>query len=123
MCPPIDLQGVIIQNWLDLPFTLEKGDKICTLEFGESDKIVLCGNEKTENEMISMFQNYELQKEQVVAQNFMRTVLSAINCTSANSHSDFKTLEEKQLHITKLLGEANLGINALNLKKTGEPRL
>ena len=97
--------------------------KICTFEFGQSIKIVLCGNEKTGNEMISLFKNYEVQKEQVVAQNFMRTVLSAINCTSANSHSDLKNLEEKQLHITKLLGKANLGINALNLKKSGEPRL
>ena len=121
--PAIDLQGIVIQNWLDVPFTVEKGELICSFEFGESEKIVLCGNGKTEGEMITMFKTYEVNKEQIVAQNFMRTVLSAIGCTSASKQNDFNTLEEKQLHITALLGKSNLGVNALKLNSTGEPKL
>ena len=73
--------------------------------------------------MVSMFKTYEVNKEQIVAQNFMRTVLSAIGCTSASKQNDFNTLEEKQLHITALLGKSNLGVNALKLNSTGEPKL
>ena len=121
--PVIDLQGVVYQNWTDLELKIEKGEKILTLEFDQEDKTVLCGNPKTEGEMIRLFQNYEVKKETVEVQNFMRTILSALNCTAANVHSNFKTLEDKQLHISKLLGKANIGINALGVTKTGDPKL
>ena len=73
--------------------------------------------------MISMFKTYEVNREQIVAQNYMRTVLSGIGCTSANKENDFNNLEEKQLHITALLGKNNLGVHALKLNSTGEPKL
>ena len=55
--------------------------------------------------------------------NFMRTVLSAIMCTKANLDSNFDTLEQKQEHVTSLLQRGSLGLNALKLKSTGEPKL
>ena len=73
--------------------------------------------------MISMFKTFEVNREQIVAQNFMSTVLSAIGCTSASKENDVNTLEEKQVHITALLEKGNLRVNALRVDSTGEPKL
>ena len=37
----IDLQGIILKNWLDRPLTVEKGELLCTFEFGNSSEIIL----------------------------------------------------------------------------------
>ena len=73
--------------------------------------------------MRNIFKDFEVNREQVIAQNFMRTVLPAITCTQANQDNNFDTLESKQVHITSLLDSGNLGLNALRLDSTGEPKL
>ena len=93
LCAPnIDLQGIILQNWLDTPLTIETGELLCTFEFGDSSEKILCGNKKAEDDMRSIFKDFEVNREQVIAQNFMRTVLSAISCTPANKDNNFDTL-------------------------------
>ena len=85
--------------------------------------MILCGNKKAEDDMISIFKDFEVNREQVIAQNFMRTVLSAISCTPASRGNDLDTLEAKQVHITSLLERGSLGLNALRLDSSGEPKL
>ena len=53
--------------------------------------------------MISIFKDFEVNREQVIAQNVMRTVLSAVSCTPASRGNDFDILEAKQVHKTSLL--------------------
>lgn len=111
--PNIDLQGIILQNWTDTPEHIEAVQLLCSFEFGEEPEKILCGNKKSEIDLKDIFKNYEFNREELIAQNFMRTVISAITCTKANLISNFDTVEQKQKHITALLQKCNLGINAL----------
>ena len=65
--------------------------------------------------MKSIFRNYEFNREELMSQGFMRTIISALSCTKANLRSNFDTLEEKQRHITTLLHKGGLGVIALRI--------
>ena len=121
--PNIDIQGVTLQNWTDRPLHLEAGQLLYSIEFGEKPEKILCGNRKSEIEMKTIFKSYEFNREELMAQGFMRTIISALTCTRANLSSDFESLEQKQEHITTLLKKGNLGINVLRLNNQGAPQL
>ena len=95
LCSPnIDLQGIVLQNWLDTPLHVEAGQLLCSFQFGDEPEKILCGNRRAENDLKNIFKIFEVNKEELIAQNFMRTVLSAITCTKANLNSNFDTLEQ-----------------------------
>ena len=67
--------------------------------------------------MLDSFKNHSENKVLTSAENFLRTLLSAMNVSSA-----FKTenlsLEGRQVHISKLLTSANVSIH--NLRKNAK---
>ena len=65
--PNIDLQGVTIQNWTDVPLHIEAGQLLYSIEFGEEPKKILCGNKKSEIDMRTIFKNYEFNREELMA--------------------------------------------------------
>ena len=102
---------------------LSKGLKILTIAFDNCDNTVIVGNAKPELYMDKLFHNYSLGQDQVDTQNFTRLILSALNFIQGDIPRDLKSLPEKQKHITSLLEKSNIGINQLNLSKTGCSKL
>ena len=107
-CPNVDIQGITLQNWTDEPISFEAGQILYSIEFGERPEKVLVGNIKSEIYMKSIFKSYDFNREELMSQGFMRTIISAMSCTKANLRSNLNTLEEKQRHITTLLQKGGL---------------
>ena len=61
--------------------------------------------------------------KELMAQGFMRTILSALSCTKANLESNFDTPEQKERHITSLIQRGGLGVNVLKVTGKGAPIL
>ena len=91
-CPTLDINGITLQNWTDEPITYAAGQILYTIEVGEKPETILVGNIKSEVDMRSIFKDYFLDREELMAQGFMRTILSALNCTKANLESNFDTI-------------------------------
>ena len=102
---------------------LSKGLKILTIAFDNCDNTVIVGNAKPELYMDKLFHNYSLGRDCVDTQNFTRLILSALKFTQGDIPRDIKSLAEKQVHLSSLLEKTNIGINQLNLSKTGCPKL
>ena len=102
---------------------LSKGTKILIIAFNNCEKKVIVVNAKPELYMDKIFHNYSLGWDCVDTQNFTRLILSALNFTQGGIPRDRKSFAEKQEHISSLLEKSNIGINQLNLSKTGCPKL
>ena len=122
-CPTLDINGITLQNWTDEPITYAAGQILYSIEVGEEPETILVGNIKSEIDMRSIFKNYMLDREELMAQGFMRTILSALNCTKANLENNFDTLEQKERHITSLIQRGGLGVNVLKVTGKGAPIL
>ena len=122
-CPTLDINGITLQNWTDEPISYAAGQILYSIEVGEEPETALVGNKIHEINMRSIFKNYLLDREELMGQGFMRTILSALSCTKANLKGNFDTLEEKQRHITSLIHRGGFGVKALKVTGKGAPIL